>query len=86
MFTQDYVVKNPTGLHARPASQLAQLCKSLPADIKIIHEKGAINPKGVLAILTAGIKKGTKITIQVEGEKEEECGEKIITFLDNLTE
>lgn len=24
MFTSEFVVKNPTGLHARPASQLAQ--------------------------------------------------------------
>ena len=27
MFTSEFVVKNPTGLHARPASQLAKLCK-----------------------------------------------------------
>ena len=31
MFTSEFVVKNPTGLHARPASQLAKLCKDIDA-------------------------------------------------------
>ena len=38
MFSQQFVVKNPTGLHARPASQLAKLCKSLPDEVRLITE------------------------------------------------
>ena len=38
MFTSEFVVKNPTGLHARPASQLAKLCKDIPDDIRLICE------------------------------------------------
>lgn len=57
MFTSEFVVKNPTGLHARPASQLAKLCKDIPDDIRLICEKGTINPKNVIGILTAGLKK-----------------------------
>ena len=41
MFTSEFVVKNPTGLHARPASQLAKLCKDIPDDIRLICEEGA---------------------------------------------
>ena len=57
MFTSEFVVKNPTGLHARPASQLAKLCKVIPDDIRLICEKGTINPTNVIGILTAGLKK-----------------------------
>lgn len=86
MFTQAFTIKNPTGLHARPAGQLAALCKSMPDEIRIVCEKSTINPKGILAILTAGLKKGTAITVEVEGATEQESGEKIIAFLDALTE
>ena len=51
MFTSEFVVKNPTGLHARPASQMAKLCKDIPDDIRLICEKGTINPKNVIGIL-----------------------------------
>ena len=74
MFTSEFVVKNPTGLHARPASQLAKLCKDIPDDIRLICEKGTINPKNVIGILTAGLKKGSAIKIEVEGANEQESG------------
>ncbi|MBS5703933.1 MAG: HPr family phosphocarrier protein [Butyricicoccus pullicaecorum] len=86
MFSQQFVVKNPTGLHARPASQLAKLCKSLPDEVRLITEKGAVNPKNVLGILTAGLKNGSQFTVQVEGESEQDSGRQIMEFLEGLSE
>lgn len=86
MFTSEFVVKNPTGLHARPASQLAKLCKDIPDDIRLICEKGMINPKNVIGILTAGLKNGSAIKIEVEGASEQESGAKIMEFLEGLTD
>ena len=86
MFTSEFVVKNPTGLYARPASQLAKLCKDIPDDIRLICEKGTINPKNVIGILTAGLKKGSAIKIEVEGASEQESGAKIMEFLEGLTD
>ena len=86
MFTSEFVVKNPTGLHARPASQMAKLCTDIPDDIRLICEKGTINPKNVIGILTAGLKKGSAIKIEVEGASEQESGAKIMEFLEGLTD
>ena len=86
MFTSEFVVKNPTGLHARSASQMAKLCKDIPDDIRLICEKGTINPKNVIGILTAGLKKGSAIKIEVEGASEQESGAKIMEFLEGLTD
>ena len=73
-------------VHARPASQLAKLCKDIPDDIRLICEKGTINPKNVIGILTAGLKKGSAIKIEVEGASEQESGAKIMEFLEGLTD
>lgn len=86
MFTEKVLITNPTGLHARPAGQLAQLCAKMPVEIQLITEGKEINPKGVIAILTAGMKQGTEITVQTEGEDEALYGHQIIEFIQNLTE
>lgn len=86
MFIQEFTIKNPTGIHARPAAQLTTLCKGFPEEIRLVTEKGSVNPKNILGILGAGLKKGTPIKIEVEGENEQEVGEKIVSFLDNLNE
>ncbi|MDO4269673.1 MAG: HPr family phosphocarrier protein [Eubacteriales bacterium] len=86
MFSQQFTIQNPTGLHARPAGQLVALCKAIPDDIRLITAKGPVNPKNILGILTAGLKKGSEITVEVEGGSEQQSGEKIIAFLSGLTE
>lgn len=86
MFSQDFTIKNKTGLHARPAAQLTQLCKGFPEEIRLVTAKGPVNPKNILGILGAGLKKGTPITVEVEGENEQEVGNKIVAFLDGLNE
>ena len=86
MFSQEFTIKNQTGLHARPAAQLTALCKGFPEEIRLVTAKGPVHPKKLLGILGAGLKKGTPITIEVEGENEQEVGNKIVAFLDGLNE
>lgn len=86
MFQAETTIKNPTGLHARPASQLTQLCKNFPEKITILYGTNQVDPKSIISILAAGIKSGSTVTIQVEGENEQAVGEQIISFIDGLTE
>ena len=87
MVSQEFTVKNPTGIHARPASMLTQLCSGLGDEIKIITEKGlTINPKSILSVLMGAMVKGMHITVQVEGEHEEESLQKIMDLLESFEE
>ena len=40
MVSKEFEVKNPTGIHARPASMLTELCSKLPEEITILTEDG----------------------------------------------
>lgn len=86
MFQKETAIHNPTGLHARPASQLTQLCKSFPEKITLIAGTNEVDPKSIISILAAGMKSGTKVIVRVEGENEAAVGEQIVSFLDALTE
>lgn len=87
MVSKDFVVKNPTGIHARPASMLVQLCATIPDEITIKTETGkSINPKSIISVLTGGMVKGMKIVVEVNGASEQESLDKIMNLLDSFTE
>ncbi|MGB4609613.1 MAG: HPr family phosphocarrier protein [Saccharofermentanales bacterium] len=65
-------IRNKTGLHLKPATELSQLCDRMDSDIKIIFGNKHLNPKSVLMLVGAEIKQGSKILIQVEGPNEAE--------------
>ena len=87
MVSQEFEVKNPTGIHARPASMLVQLCNKLSDDISIVTDSGkTINPKNILSVLMGGMSKGTRIIVNVQGDNEEESLNQIMELLESFTE
>lgn len=72
MVSKNVVVTNKSGLHARPAGELAKIAGKCDSDILIIVGEKQINPKSILNIMAAAIKTGTEITIQCTGESENE--------------
>ena len=64
-------VNNKSGLHLRPASELAKIAGKLTSEITIIAGEKRINPKSILTLMSAGIAKGTTIDITCEGQSEE---------------
>ena len=86
MFERLIKVSNKTGLHARPASDLTVLCQKFDSDILIITPDTEINPKSIISILAGGVSQGTTIRLRVEGVDEEEAGEQISRFIEELKE
>ena len=74
MVSEKVIIKNPTGLHLRPAGLF---CKTaMQFECKITLEKKtktgdlSANAKSVLSVLGACVKSGDEITIVCEGEDE----------------
>lgn len=86
MYEKELVVKNKTGLHARPASDLTVLCQRFESEILILAPGIEINPKSIISILAGGICQGTKIKLQITGADEEEAGNEVARFIEELRE
>ena len=84
MFERNLVVKNKTGLHARPAASLASLCGKFKSEIRIYTEGTEINPKSVLSIMAGGVYAGTPIRLTVEGEDEEEALKALVNAIESM--
>ncbi|MFV0342353.1 MAG: HPr family phosphocarrier protein [Anaerocolumna sp.] len=70
MVSSKVVIKNPTGLHLRPASLFCKTAMEFEAKVSIQHKEAYANGKSVLGVLGACIKSGEEIEIICEGEEE----------------
>lgn len=73
MISKQLTIKNPSGLHLRPAGVLSQTSMKFKSNITIESGEKTINAKSVLNVMAAGIKCGTEITLVCEGPDEEEA-------------
>lgn len=68
---REFVIKNKTGLHARPASVFVKKASSYKSQITLKKGNQTVNAKSIISLLSLGAGKGDKITIITEGEDEE---------------
>jgi len=73
MVSQKVVIKNPTGLHLRPAGILCKEAMQFKSLITFTFRGNTANAKSVLSVLGACVKCGDEIEFVCEGEDEEEA-------------
>lgn len=66
-----FTVKDPAGLHARPAGLLVKEAQRLSDRITLIKGEKTADLKKLLAVMGLGIRHGEQITIRIEGKDEE---------------
>ena len=72
MVSQKVVIKNPTGLHLRPAGVLCKEAMKYTSTTTFTFRETTANAKSVLSVLGACVKNGDEIEIICQGEDEEE--------------
>ena len=78
MVTKKVTIKNPTGLHLRPAGMFCKKASEFEdCSIKFQIGKTTGNAKSVLSVLAAGIKMGDEIELIFDGENEEKIMEEM---------
>ena len=82
MVSQKITIKNPTGLHLRPAGILCQEAMNFKSLITFQYRGNTANAKSVLSVLGACIKSGDEIELICEGEDEEEALRFLVELID----
>lgn len=72
MISKQFVIKFEEGLHARPASDLVKVCHGIASKITITKDELKIDSKSILGILSMGAKKDDVITVEINGDDEQE--------------
>ncbi len=66
-----YVIKDEIGIHARPAGMLAKAAKTFASKITLTADGKTVEVTKLMAIMKLGVKQGTEVVIQADGEDEE---------------
>ncbi len=73
MVSQKVVIKNPTGLHLRPAGILCKEAMKFRSMITFTFRGNSANAKSVLSVLGACVKCGDEIEFCCDGDDEAEA-------------
>lgn len=84
MIIKEITIKNEEGLHARPATEIAQNANKYECTIKFNVQGKQYNAKSVLNIMSAGIKNNTQIEIICEGKDEKQALTNILHTFEDL--
>ena len=68
-----YTIKDPIGIHARPAGILAKMAKTLDSKVTISKADGSksAEAKKLMAVMGLGVKTGETVTVTVEDGNED---------------
>lgn len=61
------IIKNKTGLHARPAAIFVQIANKFDSEISVKRGSQTVNGKSIMGILMLAAGRGSKILIKAEG-------------------
>ena len=81
MYSQEAVVNNQVGLHARPATFFIQKANEFKSSIWVEKDERRVNAKSLLGVLSLGIVGGTTIRIIADGADEEQAVNSLVDLV-----
>ena len=82
--TKDFVVGNPLGIHARPASVFVQTAAEFHAEISVTNlDSGHIaDGKSVMSMLMLSAPQGTRIRLEISGRDADKAMETLSRLIE----
>ncbi|MGI5859906.1 MAG: HPr family phosphocarrier protein [Tepidanaerobacteraceae bacterium] len=84
MLERDFIIKNETGLHARPASVFVKEANKYKSHIRIFNDNKECNAKSIISLLSLGVGKGTLIKIVANGDDEDIAIDRLTKLLESF--
>ena len=83
MYSQEAVVNNQVGLHARPATYFIQKANEFKSSIWVEKDERRVNAKSLLGVLSLGIVGDTAIRILADGSDEQQAVEALVALVES---
>jgi phosphocarrier protein len=84
---QTFTIKNPTGVHARPAGAILKKASTFACKVELEKADGTrVSAKGMVGILKLGLKQGDQVTVITEGDGEAEALQAVGEVIESIFE
>lgn len=82
--TNEVILKNKYGLHARPATLIAQTAKPFECTISLEKDGTKVDAKSIFGMLTLAAETGSTLTIVAEGSDATEAVAKLSEVIESF--
>jgi phosphocarrier protein HPr len=82
MINVETVIKNKAGLHARPASLIAETAQKFESEVELEGNGNRVNAKSIIDIMLLAAENGSKINIYAKGNDEEKAVSAILELFE----
>lgn len=80
----EVVLKNKYGLHARPATLIAQTAKPFQSKVSLEKDGTVVDAKSIFGMLTLAAECGTKLVVRAEGDDADEAVKKLSEVIESF--
>ena len=81
MLSENLTIINKLGLHARAAAKLVKTASGFSSQIHLTVDLQQVNAKSIMDIMMLAATQGTKVSLRVEGNDEDEALTAISTLI-----
>ena len=86
MYSKTVFIGNPSGLHARPATDFITCAKKFTSRITICEEgkeQKVVNAKSIVSLLTLSLTQGKRAVIAAKGADDHEAVEALVSLVED---
>jgi phosphocarrier protein HPr len=83
MVQQEVIVSNAFGIHARPASLIAQTAAKFKADIRLEKDKASANAASIMNVMMLAAAQNSKLIIKAQGPEEKQAVEALVSLFNS---
>jgi phosphocarrier protein HPr len=83
MIQQEVIVSNSFGIHARPASLIAQTSARFKADIRLEKDGISVNAASIMNVMTLAAAQKSKLIIKAQGPEEKQAVEALVSLFNS---
>jgi phosphocarrier protein len=83
LIKKEVTLLNKLGLHVRPAAQFTKIASQFKADIFLTKDGMRVNAKSIMGVMMLAANKGAVLTIECDGNDEQELMNKLIELIEN---
>ena len=78
----DYTIRDPLGIHARPAGLLVKTVKDLDSKVTLQKGEKSTSADRLLSVMGLGIRSGDTVTVTLEGGDEDANAARLLEFFE----
>ncbi|MCL4515054.1 MAG: HPr family phosphocarrier protein [Firmicutes bacterium] len=82
MYRREVVIKNETGLHARPAAYFVKEASGFQAAIWVGKSGQRVDAKSIISVMSLGVARGDMVEISAEGADATEAVEALCRLVE----